>query len=426
MLLALILVVSSAYGQCGAICLYEVGHPLQGASSAGAGAAAQDASTAFFNPAGMTRLHDNEIQVGTVFLFGDVEFDANESKTITEPPGQTGDGGSAGGFTPAGSAYAVMRMTDDLRLGLAFNGLYGGSLNYNDDWVGRTYVTDSSLTALNIEPTVAYRMTDWLSVGAGLNIVYAIFEYEAKVNSDANAASIKVDEADDWAVGATFGVLLELSQDTRVGIVYRLPIDLELSGDFENPSPQRIGVDVEFTFAQGVNVSVFHQLTPTFSLLADAGWSDWSDFSDNTFIFQRGSGTLDRDWKDTWRVGIGMQYQVLQPLMLRAGFSYDSSPVRDSDRLPDLPVDEQYRFSFGIQQELSETLTASVNYTFVWPGGPSDVDEVTLPSNDNVTLDGEYNPNVLHILGFTVAGRFYIRPQRACSCWGYWTNPGKW
>ena len=71
-ILILVLVHTTAYGQCGAICLYEVGHPLQGASSAGAGAAAQDASTAFFNPAGMTRLQENEIQLGTVLLFGDV------------------------------------------------------------------------------------------------------------------------------------------------------------------------------------------------------------------------------------------------------------------------------------------------------------------------------------------------------------------
>ena len=406
-LLILMLVHTTAYGQCGAICLYEVGHPLQGASSAGAGAVAQDASTAFFNPAGMTRLQDNEIQVGTVLLFGNVEFNVNESQsTLEEPTGQINDGGDAGGFVPGGSAYAVIGLTDDLRVGLAFNGLYGGSLNYNDDWVGRTFVTDSELTALNIEPTVAYRLTDWLSVGAGMNIVYAIFDYEARVNSNFDAPSIKIDGADDWAVGGTFGVLLELSQDTRIGIVYRLPVDLELSGDFENPTPLSVDIDVEFTFAQGVNVSALHQLTPTLALLADAGWSDWSEFSDNTFIFRRGSQTLDRDWEDTWRVGIGMQYQVLEPLMVRAGFSYDSSPVKASKRLPDLPVDEQYRFSLGAQNDLSETLTVSLSYTLVWNGGESDVNQLTLPSNPNVTLDGDYDPSLIHILGFTVVGRF--------------------
>ena len=405
-ILIMLLVHTAAYGQCGAICLYEVGHPLQGASSAGAGAAAQDASTAFFNPAGMTRLDDNEIQVGSNLLFSSLEFNVNQSASTTEPAGDTEDGGDGGGFIPGGSAYAVIRLTDDLRVGLAFNGLYGGSVNYNDNWVGRTYVTDVQLTALNIEPTVAYRLTDWLSVGAGLNIVYGIMDFEAKTSAASNAPTIKIDAADDWAVGGTFGILLEPSKHTRIGIVYRLPVDLELSGDFENPTPQTVGVDVEFTFVQGVNVSALHQLTPKVALLADAGWSDWSEFSDNTFVFSRVTGKLDREWDDTWRVGIGVQYQVLKPTMVRAGFSYDSSPVKASKRLPDLPVDEQYRFSLGAQHDLSETLTASVNYTLLWNGGETDVDEVTLPTNPNVTLDGEYDPNLLHILGFTVAGRF--------------------
>ncbi len=403
-ILLLLLVHTAAYGQCGALCLYEVGHPLQGASSAGAGAAAQDASTAVFNPAGMTRLQEHEVLLGTVLLFSDVAFDLDTSGSTTSDP-TPGDGGNIGAFTPGGSAYAVARLTDDLRVGFAFNGLYGGSANYNDDWVGRTYVTDVSLTALNIEPTAAYRLTEWLSIGAGLNIVYALMNYEARTSTAPNAATIKIDEADDWAVGGTVGVLLEPRQGTRIGIVYRTPVDLELSGDLENPTPVTLDIDVEFTFAQGVNVSAFHQLTPKVALLADAGWSDWSEFSDNTFIVSRVSANLDRDWRDTWRVGIGAQYQVLARTILRGGFSYDSSPVKASKRLPDLPVGEQYRFSVGGQHNLSPTLTAGVSYTLIW-SGPGDVDQVALPPARGVVLDGEYDPFFLHALGFTLTGRF--------------------
>ena len=79
--LLLVLISPSAYAQCGGLCLYEVGHPLQGASSAGAGAAAQDASTVLFNPAGMTRLQGNEVLLGTVLLFSDIRFNLNESQS---------------------------------------------------------------------------------------------------------------------------------------------------------------------------------------------------------------------------------------------------------------------------------------------------------------------------------------------------------
>ena len=327
--LLLVLISPSVYAQCGGLCLYEAGHPLQGASSAGAGAAAQDASTALFNPAGMTRLQGNEVLLGTVLLFGDIEFNLNESQSTTVPAGETDSGGNIGSFVPGGSAFAVFSLTDRLRLGFVFNGLYGGSANYDDDWVGRTWVTDVSLFALNIEPTVAYRLTDWLSIGAGLNIVYASMDFEARVNST-SSLTIKIDQADDWAVAGTFGVLLELSKETRIGIMYRTKVELNLSGDLENPTAQRPAIDVDFDMAQGVNVSVFHQLTSKFALLGDAGWSDWSEFSWNTFSVGPGSIGLDRDWRDTWRIGVGVQYQVMTTTMLRGGFSYDSSPVKAS------------------------------------------------------------------------------------------------
>ena len=101
--LLLVLIAPRAYAQCGGLCLYEVGHPLQGASSAGAGAAAQDASTTFFNPAGMTRLHGNEVLLGTVLLFGDIEFNLHESQSTSSDP-NPGSGGNIGGFFPGGSA----------------------------------------------------------------------------------------------------------------------------------------------------------------------------------------------------------------------------------------------------------------------------------------------------------------------------------
>ncbi len=401
--LLLALMSTSSYAQCGGLCLYEVGHPLQGASSAGTGAAAQDASTVFFNPAGMTRLHGNEVLLGTVLLFGDIEFNLNESQSTTSDPNPSG-GGQIGGFIPGGSAYAVVSLTDRLRLGLAFNGLYGGSVNYDNNWVGRTWVTDSSLTALNIEPTAAYRLTDWLSIGAGLNIVYASMDFEARMNST-SSLTIKIDQADDWAVAGTFGVLLELSKETRIGIMYRTKVELNLSGDLENPTPLLPAIDVDFDLAQGVNVSVFHQLTSKFALLGDAGWSDWSQFSMNNFAFGPASIGLDRDWQDTWRIGVGVQYQVLATTMLRGGFSYDSSPVKASKRLPDLPVGEQYRFSFGMQHNLSEVITASFSYTLIW-SGPGDVDQVLLPPDGSVILDGDYDPFFIHVLGLTFSGRF--------------------
>ncbi len=400
-LLTLTVFSPSVHAQCGGLCLYEVGSPQQGSSLAGGGAVAQDASTVFFNPAGITHLQDNQVLLGTVLLFGDIEFNVDAANATTVPPGSTNGGGNIGAFVPIGSAYAVVSLSDDLSVGFAFNGLYGGSANYDDAWVGRTFVTDVSLTSLNIEPAAAYRVTDWLSIGIGLNIVYATMDFEARTSALPNAPAVKIDQADDWAVAGTIGLLLQPRQGTRIGIVYRSPVDLNLSGDLE---PLSLAIDVDFTLAQGVNVSLFHQLTPKVALLADAGWSDWSEFSLTNFSVGPGSIGLNRDWDDTWRIAVGLQYRMLLHTLLRAGLSFDSSPVDDSKRLPDLPVGEQYRFSFGVQHDLSAVLTASFSYTLLW-SGPGNVDQVTLPGG-TVVLDGDYDPNFIHALGFTFSGRF--------------------
>ena len=404
-LLALVLVSPTAYAQCGGLCAYEIGSPQMGHAYAGAGATAEDAATAFLNPAGMTRLKDNEVLLGTVGLFVDQEFNLNADKSVTVPSGQTNGGGNIGGFIPIGSAYAVMPITDKLRFGFSFNGFYGASLNYEDDWVGRTSVNDIDFFSINLEPALAYRVTDWLSVGAGIHFIYLQFSMDFKANSAPDAPTVKIDEADDWAFAATLGVLLEPRQGTRIGIVYRSEVDVSLSGDLENPTPMQFNFDQEFDLAQGVNVSLFQQLSPKWAVLADAGWSDWSTFSGQLLRAGPATMEIDRNWKDTWRIGVGAQYQVLPSLQLRGGFSYDSSPVSASDRLPDLPIGEQYRFAAGIRTELSEFLTSSLSYTYIWFGG-GDVDQVALPSTGDVVLDGNYDPNGIHAIGLTFSGRW--------------------
>ena len=148
-------------------------------------------TAAVLDPAGMTNLPGKQVLLGTTFLFGDIEFNVNAGNSTTEPPRQSNGGGNIGSFAPIGSAYAVLGLTGDLNLGFAFNALYGGSANYADDWVGRTFVTDVSLVSLNIEPALAYRLTDWLSIGAGLNIVYATMNFEARASSAANAPATR-------------------------------------------------------------------------------------------------------------------------------------------------------------------------------------------------------------------------------------------
>ena len=402
--LVLMLASPRTYAQCGAICLYEVGGTEMGRASAGAGAAAQDASTAFWNSAGMTRLDANQLLVGGFVAYINQKLILNDSTVSVNPPGDTNGGHQAGGFlTPPGmGAYAVLKLTDDLRFGFTFNGMYGGALNYGKRWVGRSFVTENSLLGLNIMPSLAYRVTDWLSFGVGLNAVYTIFNQELVTAAN---VKVKMEDADDWGFGYTLSTLIEPRKGTRIGIVYRSEIDLKLNGDLQNPTALTPNFDLNMKFARGINVSLFHQVNPKLALLADGGWSDWSQFNFQELSLGTVTIPIDRGWIDTWRIGLGLQYQINNPWMLQAGMSYDSSPVAASKRTPDLPIGQWWRWSIGAQRKLNERMELGFSYTFVW-FGIGNVDIVALPPDGSVVLDGRYQQNSAHFWGINFKWKF--------------------
>ncbi len=380
-----------------------------GRAGAGAGAAAQDASTAFWNSAGMTRLDENQLSVGGWVGYVSQKLSL-DSSTVSIPAGSTAGGPNAGGFvTPPGmGAYAALKLTDDLRFGFTFNGLYGGALDYGDEWVGRRFITKNSMLGLNIMPSLAYRVTDWLSLGAALNAVYVTFDQELSILRAGSDRKVEISDADDWGFGFTLSTLIEPRKGTRIGIVYRSEINLDLSGDLINPTSLTPSLNLGMDLPQGFNVSLFQQITPKLALLADGGWSDWSVFGFQTLSVHDGPPlSIDRGWIDTWRIGLGLQYQINNPWILQAGMSYDSSPVAASKRTPDLPVGQWWRWSIGAQRKLNERMEVGFSYTFVW-FGQGNVDNVALPATPvgTVVLDGFYKQNSAHFWGINFKWKF--------------------
>ena len=137
--IVLIAVLLPSFTWAGGLALYELGTPDVGTAAAGWSARAQDASTAFTNPAGMTRLEQSQMLAGVQPLYVNVEFDA-EGSTFGG-----GDGGNAGGWVPAAGLYYVHDVTQKWKLGVAAASYFGLSLDYNDDWAGRYYVTKAEL-----------------------------------------------------------------------------------------------------------------------------------------------------------------------------------------------------------------------------------------------------------------------------------------
>ena len=395
----------------GGVYLTEIGPQEVGLASAGWAARAQDASTLFTNPAGMTRLKQSELQVGLQPIYLGLEFDPASNTTAS---GSSGDGND---WLPAGSLFYVHSISEKLKAGLGIFGYFGLALDYNDDWVGRYYIDEVKLQGLNVMPALAYKVNDWLSIGAGLNVMYAMFEQKAKVNNALDSlpdGELEIED-DDFAYGVNIGVLIEVSPRTRFGIQYLSEMSLEFEDKpkFKNLGPGLSSIlgradelELGMTAPDSVMVSAYHELTDKWAVMGNVGWQQWSEFGkvDITVSSEESADiTADRKYEDTWHVAAGGQYRISEPWLWSFGVAYDSSIVEDEDRTADLPLGEAWRFGTGAQYKYKKNLDLSLAYELLWAGDlPMDVDRGPLAGR----VSGDYNDTYMHFIHLALNWRF--------------------
>jgi len=277
----------------GGFYLYEVGTPDVGLAAAGYAARAQDASTAFTNPAGMTRLDRREIQFGVQPMYLDMKFSPDSSTTTTGPDGD------ASAWIPAGSMFYVQPVSKDLAFGFGVFGNFGLSINYGNDWVGRYYAQEVTLQGLTFMPSIAYRISPQISVGGGIGIMYATFKDSVAINNrpfelvpSFPDGQLNLEDHD-WGVNGKFGILYEPTRTTRFGVTYTTQTVLKFSSatqwsglgpvlDNTLQSRGRLNgrLNLGFRAPQTVMVSAFHDVTDRLALLANVDWEQWSKFGE--------------------------------------------------------------------------------------------------------------------------------------------------
>ena len=405
-------------GHAAGLWLYEQATPDMGLATAGRAALAQDASTAAANPAGMTLLKRNQFEGGLLGIFVTAKSDTDRTTF------GGGDGGDAGGFVPAGSVSYVHGITPDLKLGVSLGSYFGLGMDYGDHWAGRYYIQQGELLTVGINPSIGYRVNDWLSVGAGFSILHGELTQEVAINNNPLGigttpdGKLKID-ADDVGYGYNIGVLVVPQQGTRLGLTYRSEIDLEFSDAIETSNlsvlwngvldrilgPSR-KTDLELTIPQAVMFSVYHQLNDTWAVVGNVGWQEQSAFGETNISLASDlstSLTADRNFHDTWHYAVGLQYRFDPQWLLSMGIAYDESPVDDKDRTPDMPLDRQIRYAAGLQYDLSKDLTIGAAYTFLDAGDA----EINLTGNPlRGDLVGDYGSNYVNFFNVNMVCRF--------------------
>ncbi len=382
-------VLGAGEAPAGGLLLYEVGTADIGLASAGWGARAQDASAVFTNPAGMTRLEGSQALLGVQALYGDYGFSIGPG---TSSSLGTGDGGNPIGWFPGGGAFFSYSASPDLKFGFAMTGNLGLSNKYDEDWVGRYHVQESTLLGVSLLPSAAYRLTDKFSLGGSLNIMYGTLKNQVAVNNVAPSLAdgrLKLDD-NTWGVGVNLGLLYELSSETRFSLTYNSQIDLDFKApaEFANLGPGletlmrsrgllNANVDLGITVPQQAMFSVFHQVNPRWAVLGSLGWQQWSKFGKVEASVDSNdptSLTKDLNFKDTWHFAAGAQYRLSDPWLLNFGVAYDSKFQSGSTVSPTLPVNDAWRFGAGVQNQVSKTFSWGVAAEYAY-GGTLDVDK---------------------------------------------------
>ena len=361
----------------GGIELYEIGTPDVGLASAGYAARAQDASTLFKNPAGMSLLQGSQFQGGLQLLYGSVTFSPDAG---TSPRLGGNDGGNAIGALPGASGFFVYDLGEKWKLGLGAFNYFGLAEKYDDNWVGRYYVRSGALLGMSLMPAVSFKATDWLSIGAGLNAMYGYLNTKMAVNNGTPLDGDLQLKDETWGFGGNAGIMLEPWEGTRFGITYLSEVKL---GFKDSPSISVFGgngslavppqLDLGTTVPQGVMVGFYQDLCPKWAIMGDVGWQNWSQFGEVQVGVDTVAGasrvvTANLNYQDTWHGALGAQFRPSDKWQFTGGVAFDSSAVDTANRTVTVPMGQAWRFGLGASYQLSRAVNVNAAYELLWAG----------------------------------------------------------
>jgi len=410
--------------------LHEQGISGLGNGYAGAAAVAEDATTVWWNPAGMSRLPSGKhFAAAGALIVPSTKF-SNGSSTAAAGQSLGGNGGDAGDAALVPSGFFAMDISPKWNFGLGISVPFGLATKYDASWLGRFQGIDSEVKTLNINPAVSYKISDQASVGFGISYQRGEIDLLSAVNWVAAGAAVPAGVGGPVAVAAgtegqskvslsgegwgfNIGALFNVTPATRIGVHYRSSIDYSLDGTLQlsgRPASALLAavtpdsdVKLDLKTPDNLAISGAHRLNDRWELLADLTWTHWSRIKSIPLV--RTSGTLNGatadtltfNFRDTWRASIGANYKVSAPWTLKFGAVYDQSPVPDAaSRTVRLPDSDRYWLTVGAKYQMSRAGAIDFGYGYV-KARNADINHNATAQGRGI-VNGTYKAEV-HILG---------------------------
>jgi len=387
-----LLVIATAQADAGGFAVREQSTYGQGTSFAGV-AAGGALSSMFWNPATITQVPGVVSESGVTGIFPHA---TQNPISANAPPGAPFGGISLlpfGGMQNSGemgmplNSYFSYQINPSIWLGMSINAPYGLMVNFNELWAGRNYGLPSSLKTYNASPTIAWRINDWISVGAGVQIQYAKADLRFGF-APAFMSEIMLEGLKGWGYGATAGLTLTPGPRTTIGIGWRSGINQKVDGTLvvnpALPGATPGGISTTVNLPDTVSAGIRHRFDERWTVMGTAEWTNWSRLGTVTFTGPTGGpatvGTstgpvavaLPFQYRDGWFFSGGAEYQWSERLALRSGIAFERSPVSDQVRMPAIPDNDRFWLSVGASWQIFPgVMWFDLAYSHIWVKDPS-------------------------------------------------------
>ena len=419
----------------GGIALYPKGTKGLGNMYAGGAAIANDASTIYWNPAGMTILENSEVEIGFFGINPTIKFsNSGSNNNLPDILGgptaiQGGNGGNAGDPSFIGNLFLSQKLNESFSIGLGIFSPFGLSTKYNENFVGRYYALNSELTTLDINPSAAYRINKNFSVGVGVSAFYAdaklsnaidfgllrslppILDRTAQPSTGSQDGKATM-QGDGWGYGWNTGLMYEFDKNTRFGISYRSKLSTQIKGDTKytipsdqasqaiadalslNNSDSKANID----FPATASLSGYHRFG-NWGIMGDITWTQWSSLDEIKIKFSNNANdnVTTLKWNDTLEYSVGLEWYYNNNWTFRSGIKFDKTPIPNAKyRSPRIPDDDHLNFAIGASYNFNDNWKVDFGGSWIYFLGDSKIDKssTTDPNNENFArggLNGKYD-----------------------------------
>ncbi|OZA05733.1 MAG: aromatic hydrocarbon degradation protein [Methylophilaceae bacterium 17-44-8] len=303
--------------------------------------------------------------------------------------------------------YYKRDISEAVKFGLGIGAPFGLKTEYDKDWVGRFQGIKSDLKTVNINPALAFKVNDQLSLGFGVSAMWIQAELTSAVNGGGLGERSLNIKGDDWGFGYNIGAIYQATPNTRFGLAFRSKVDQKLEGEAKSTLTQLNGIPsqtlnsdltAETTLPETLSLSSFTRLSDQWDLLGDVTWTRWSRFRELRIVRDNGTnttlGVTPENWNNTMRYSVALNYKYSDTLKLRVGVAYDEEAIDDEYRTVRIPGNDRKWLALGANWKATPNTSLDIGYAHLFISNPSINNDNEQPSLVSGRVVGDYDASV--------------------------------